>query len=195
MTSNQIMFVEKATGLITPAQYFESPNQDERPEQEISLLVIHCMSLPPGQFGGSDIKDLFLNRLDSTKHRFYQTLKALKVSSHLVILRDGQIWQFAPFSKRAWHAGESNFEGRSRCNDFSIGIELEGMETVPYTEAQYQSLAQCTFAIMQAYTSITKDRIVGHEHISPQRKTDPGPTFDWHKYFALVDSKNNGANI
>lgn len=188
------MHVEKRTGLISSAQYFESPNQDERPEPDISLLVIHGISLPPGEFFGDDIKDFFLNRLDVQKHPFYQTLATLKVSSHLVIRRDGRIWQFVPFSKRAWHAGVSQFQARSQCNDFSIGIELEGMDTVPYSDAQYRALADCTKAILNTYSSITKERIVGHEHIAPGRKTDPGPSFNWKHYFTLIDHQEMRVN-
>lgn len=180
------MHINKKTGLISSIEYYDSPNKDERPETEPSLLVIHGISLPPGQFHGDDIKDFFLNKLDNSKHDFYQVISDLKVSSHLVIRRDGVVWQFVPFHQRAWHAGESVFDGREKCNDFSIGIELEGIDTVPYSQEQYQSLRKCTLAIMQAYSDITLDRIVGHEHIAPGRKTDPGPAFDWEYYYSQI---------
>tara|TARA_R110002110_G_scaffold115322_2_gene286026 strand:+ start:9453 stop:10019 length:567 start_codon:yes stop_codon:yes gene_type:complete len=186
------MVIDKNTGLISSATYFQSPNKDERPGQELSLLVIHGISLPPGQFHGDDIKDFFLNKLDSSKHVFYQKISNFKVSSHLVIRRDGRVWQFVPFHQRAWHAGISQFGGRDKCNDFSIGIELEGIDTMPYSEEQYCALSACTTEIMKTYPGITMDRIVGHEHIAPGRKTDPGPAFDWAYYHSqLLSVENN----
>lgn len=177
------MKIDLKTGLLTDTLYHASPNHDDRPEsEEVDLLVIHSISLPPGVFGGSEIKDFFLNQLDCDKHHFFKQISHLKVSSHLLIRRDGEIVQFVPFHKRAWHAGESFFRGREKCNDFSIGIELEGLDTIPYTQAQYQALVECTHAIMQGFPKIHLDQIVGHDEIAPGRKTDPGPQFDWQYY-------------
>lgn len=177
------MHIDSKTGLLSTAQYFASPNQDDRPEKEkVNLLVIHNISLPPNHFSGDDVKDFFLNQLNFAKHPSYQTISHLKVSSHLWIRRTGEILQFVPFHRRAWHAGESDFQGRKKCNDFSIGIELEGSDSVPFTEIQYKQLVACTHAIMQAYPAITPHSVVGHEDIAPGRKTDPGPLFDWLHY-------------
>lgn len=182
-----MMHIDTLSGLLTAAKYSHSPNFDERPiGTAIGLLVIHGISLPPGEFGSEDVEALFTNTLDITKHPYFQTLEGVKVSSHLFIRRDGEIIQFVPFSKRAWHAGRSAFLGRENCNDFSIGIELEGTDTLPYTDAQYQQLASCTKAIMRAYPDITQDRIVGHSDIAPGRKTDPGHSFDWDRYRQLI---------
>ncbi|GAA0680814.1 1,6-anhydro-N-acetylmuramyl-L-alanine amidase AmpD [Marinobacterium maritimum] len=159
-----------------------SPNCNERPEGEISLLVIHNISLPPGQFGGGHIAELFTNRLDPNGHPFFKEIEGLEVSAHLLIERDGQMTQFVPFDRRAWHAGKSCFQGREACNDFSIGIELEGTDEVPYTDAQYQALVAVTQALLQAYPGLTRDRITGHSDIAPGRKTDPGPAFDWARF-------------
>jgi AmpD protein len=160
--------------------YIASPNWDERPSQcQVELLVIHSISLPPGEFGGTAIIDLFTNRLDPEPHPFFWTIKDLKVSCHFLIRRDGKLIQFVPCTKRAWHAGVSAWRGRSCCNDFSIGIELEGSDTSVFTEIQYRILARLT-AILQRHYPI-KD-IVGHADIAPGRKTDPGPQFDWPRY-------------
>ena len=166
-----------------------SPNRDARPigpMGAISLLVIHGISLPPSEFGGRAIHDFFLNRLDSNAHPYYQEIHTLKVSAHLLINRQGVVTQFVPFSERAWHAGCSSFitknGPRTQCNDFSIGIELEGTDFLPYTLEQYLSLSACTKAIMQTYPEITLETIVGHSDIAPGRKTDPGPHFDWASY-------------
>lgn len=174
------------TADICCARFLPSPNCDERPLGcEVSLLVIHNISLPPGQYGGGWIEDLFLNRLDSQADPYFESISHLKVSAHLLIRRDGEVIQFVPFSHRAWHAGQSEFEGRSHCNDFSIGIELEGCDEQPYTEEQYQALASVTADIMSCYPAITRHRIVGHCDIAPKRKTDPGPLFDWLHYRTL----------
>ncbi|WP_432696286.1 1,6-anhydro-N-acetylmuramyl-L-alanine amidase AmpD [Marinobacterium sp. YM272] len=159
-----------------------SANQNERPNCEISLLVIHNISLPPGQFGGQGIRQLFTNCLDPDEHPYYRDIHQLEVSAHLLIDRHGKVTQFVPFDKRAWHAGRSCFDGREACNDFSIGIELEGADDTPYTDAQYRVLAQITATLMQAYPQINLDRICGHSDIAPGRKTDPGPAFDWRRY-------------
>uniref|UniRef100_A0A0Q9YPE5 1,6-anhydro-N-acetylmuramyl-L-alanine amidase AmpD n=1 Tax=Candidatus Berkiella cookevillensis TaxID=437022 RepID=A0A0Q9YPE5_9GAMM len=181
------MQIDSKTGLLSAAQYFASPNQDERPEKEkVSLLVIHNISLPPDQFSGDDVKDFFLNQLNIAKHSYYQTIGHLKVSSHLWIRRTGEVLQFVPFHRRAWHAGASDFQGKKECNDFSIGIELEGTDKIPFTEIQYAQLVACTHAIMQAYPAITPHRGGGHEDIAPGRKSDPGPLFDWSRYRAQM---------
>ena len=160
-----------------------SPNYDQRPHGAvIDLLVIHNISLPPGEFGGSWISALFTNSLDCAAHPYFEQLRDVKVSAHILIRRDGEMIQYVSFNDRAWHAGVSNFQGRERCNDFSIGIELEGEDRVPYTDDQYRILDNVTRVIMQAYPAITTDRITGHSDIAPNRKTDPGPAFDWQRY-------------
>lgn len=191
------MHIDSHSGLLKEAEYSHSPNFDERPDEGIiDLLVIHGISLPPGEFGSNDVKALFTNTLDPNKHPYFQTIAELKVSSHLFIRRNGEIMQFVPFGQRAWHAGRSQFENRENCNDFSIGIELEGTDTLAYTQVQYQQLAQAVVAIMQAYPLINEQRIVGHSDIAPGRKTDPGESFDWF-YFRqllkniLVDQQND----
>jgi N-acetyl-anhydromuramoyl-L-alanine amidase len=172
--------VDPASGLIEPALQCPSPNQDERPNQcEPDLVVIHGISLPPGKFGGPEIEQLFTNRLDWDSHPYFQEIRGAEVSSHLLVRRDGSVLQFVPFVRRAWHAGESRFRGRSRCNDFSVGIELEGADEIAYTDSQYQRLAAIIRAICLAYPAISIRSIAGHCDISPGRKTDPGPAFDW----------------
>lgn len=169
-------------GWIVGVKRVPSPHFDERPEGEIpSLLVIHNISLPPGEFGGHYIDQLFTGTLNPQEHPYFAEIQHLRVSAHCLIRRDGQIVQYVPFDKRAWHAGVSLFEGRERCNDFSIGIELEGTDTTDFTPAQYQSLQQLTQQLMQHY-NIVPERITGHSDIAPGRKTDPGPHFDWQRY-------------
>jgi len=170
-------------GWIQGVHQVPSPNVDQRPlEAVIDLLVIHNISLPPGEFGGPYIEELFCNRLNPQAHPYFKGIAHLKVSSHLLIRRDGEIIQFVPLTQRAWHAGESSFCGRSCCNDFSIGIELEGSDDLPFTEAQYAALTEVSQLILLAYPSITLERIAGHSDISPGRKTDPGEAFDWARY-------------
>ncbi|WP_456417714.1 1,6-anhydro-N-acetylmuramyl-L-alanine amidase AmpD [Thiolapillus sp.] len=173
---------------LSSVRHCPSPNCDDRPAGAlIDLLVIHNISLPPKQFGGPWIEDFFLNRLDPSQHPYFQEIHHLRVSAHFLIRRDGEILQFVPMHKRAWHAGESCFQGRSRCNDFSIGIELEGADDIPYTDAQYQRLAWLSRTIMEACPAICKERIAGHQDIAPNRKTDPGPAFDWRRYLSLLE--------
>jgi AmpD protein len=173
-----------ATGCIPEARFIPSPNCDERPpDAVIELLVIHNISLPPGEFGGAGVIELFTNRLDHDAHPYYREIAELKVSAHFFIRRGGDLIQFVPCLKRAWHSGVSRWRGRSRCNDYSIGIELEGCDDVAYEEAQYDSLARLTRVLLAAYR--IRD-IVGHADIAPQRKTDPGPAFDWEQYRALL---------
>lgn len=171
------------------AEHCPSPNCDERPPgTEIALIVVHGISLPPGEFGGPWIRDLFLNRLDPDAHPYFREIAGLEVSAHVVIHRDGRVVQYVPFGQRAWHAGQSCFRGRSTCNDFSIGIELEGSDETPYTEAQYARLAELIAALRRAYPGIAPDAIAGHSDIAPGRKTDPGPAFDWPKLAGLLDT-------
>jgi AmpD protein len=173
-----------ADGVATLARQVASPNRDSRPPgTEVTLLVIHGISLPPGEFGGDGILDLFTNRLDPEAHPYYATIKALAVSAHFLIRRDGALIQFVPCTERAWHAGKSAWKGRERCNDYSIGVELEGTDEIPYTAAQYAMLARLTRALRRRYPGAD---IVGHSDIAPGRKTDPGPAFDWDRLRRLT---------
>lgn len=170
------------------ARRLPSDNCDERPtDSPVDLLVIHGISLPEGSFGGPWIEHLFLNRLPSQRHPCFRDISELRVSSHLLIDRQGDLTQFVTLDRRAWHAGLSSFHGRERCNDFSVGIELEGCDHIPYTEAQYHRLAWATREIMGIFPNISRENIVGHCDIAPGRKTDPGPAFDWKYYFTLLD--------
>lgn len=168
-----------AEGLLVGAEYIPSPNCDPRPPGGIELLVIHNISLPPGQFGGDGVQGLFTNTLDVDAHPYYRTISGLKVSAHFFVRRDGHIIQFVSCLHRAWHAGLSCWQGRERCNDFSVGIELEGTDELPFTDAQYESLQALTAALRAAYPL---RGIAGHSDIAPQRKTDPGHCFDWMRY-------------
>ena len=169
------------------ARRVPSPNHDDRPEgADICLLVIHGISLPPGEFGSSCIEQLFCNTLDTGAHPYFARLKDQEVSAHLLIDRKGDIVQFVPFHKRAWHAGRSAFNGRENCNDFSIGIELEGTDDVNYETVQYEVLAQVIMALQKAWPSLAGANIRGHCHIAPERKTDPGPAFDWDRLYSLL---------
>jgi len=171
-------------GRLLRARQLPSPNCDERPASTpVSLLVIHNISLPPNEFGGSAVTELFQNRLDPTRHPFYPTLMGLKVSSHFYIPRDGELIQFVPCDLRAWHAGVSTWGGRSRCNDFSIGVELEGSDFVPFRDIQYETLKRLTLHLRARYAI---QDIVGHSDIAPVRKSDPGPFFDWPRYRSLI---------
>lgn len=169
-------------GILDAAEWLPSPNFGQRPQQEVSLLVIHNISLPPGQYGGGYVQRFFQNRLPADEHPYFADIAELQVSSHLFIERNGQIIQFVNLNDRAWHAGVSEFAGRPDCNDYSIGIELEGCDDQPYEDVQYQVLAEVTQALMLAYPEITPERITGHEHIAPGRKTDPGPAFNWSAF-------------
>jgi len=164
-----------------------SPNQGERPAgSEVSLLVIHNISLPPGQFGGGYIEQFFSNALNADEHSYFAEIAELQVSSHLLIDRQGEVVQFVPLGRRAWHAGDSSFAGCGNCNDYSIGIELEGTDTVPYSDQQYQSLVRLSRQLLEAYPALSAERIVGHSDIAPGRKTDPGSAFDWPRFFAML---------
>ncbi|MDH5573038.1 MAG: 1,6-anhydro-N-acetylmuramyl-L-alanine amidase AmpD [Gammaproteobacteria bacterium] len=175
------MNIDPQTGELDIARQLGSPNCDERPSQDIDLLVIHGISLPPGEFGSDAIDRFFTNRLDPAAHPYFETISRMRVSSHLLIRRDGEVVQYVPFTKRAWHAGVSCFKDRESCNDFSIGIELEGTDEQPYEDAQYQCLQEVIRAIQQVYPEITPMHIVGHCEIAPGRKTDPGEAFDWSR--------------
>lgn len=164
-----------------------SPNFDDRPDPaDISLLVIHCISLPPGEFGNDYIDRLFCNQLNPDDHPYFKEIYQLEVSAHLLIKRDGSCVQYVPFDKRAWHAGKSEYEGRGRCNDFSIGIELEGTEFAAYTDRQYVQLAAVIRALLEAYPKLSAQRLAGHSDIAPGRKTDPGASFDWQRLLGLL---------
>lgn len=175
--------IEPATGILAGARQVLSPHFDARPPGVApELIVVHGISLPPGEFGGPWIDRLFAGDLPSDAHPFFRDTAALRVSAHAVIRRDGSITQYVPFGLRAWHAGQSQYQGRSGCNDFSIGIELEGTDTTPYTDAQYESLAALARALLATYPTLAADRITGHSDIAPGRKTDPGPAFDWDRW-------------
>lgn len=178
---------------LSAARFEPSPHVDSRPDaQDISLLVVHCISLPEGSFGQPYIHDLFMGQLDCHAHPDFAVLEGLRVSAHVVIRRDGEVVQYVPFNQRAWHAGKSAYCGRRRCNDFSVGIELEGTDYQSYTELQYQQLVQIAVALIDTYPALTQRRIVGHEHIAPGRKTDPGPGFDWHYFHTLLTAELAG---
>ncbi|SFR41207.1 AmpD protein [Marinobacter daqiaonensis] len=177
----------RSSGRLPSARWCPSPNYGPRPDAEdVSLLVIHNISLPPEQFGGPHIENFFCNKLDTSVHPYFEEIAALRVSPHLLIRRDGELVQFVSLRERAWHAGRSIFCGRKECNDYSVGIELEGADTIPYTEAQYHQLAVTARKIMVAWPEITPERIAGHSDIAPGRKTDPGPAFDWDRFMGLL---------
>lgn len=180
--------IDKEKGLLRDARQVPSQHCDERPDPEdISLLVIHNISLPPGEFGGDYVEQLFTGCLDWNAHPYFKTIEGLRVSSHLLVRRDGSVSQYVPFRQRAWHAGQSEFGGRSACNDFAIGIELEGTDDKAFTDAQYEALISITRALQSAYPAITAERIVGHSDIAPGRKTDPGPAFNWHYFRSQLE--------
>lgn len=180
MNIDNSFFLEKAKICL-------SPNSSDRKSNEVSLLVIHNISLPPGNYGGDHIEKFFTNQLDQEEHPYFQDIADLKVSSHLLIKRDGSITQFVPFNKKAWHAGISTFRGREDCNEFSIGIELEGTDESKYEKEQYESLISVTKELMSFFPDIKKETIVGHSDIAPDRKTDPGKSFDWNYFRSNLD--------
>ena len=176
------MIIDQGSGWLSGVTRVPSPNCDQRPSEcEPSLIVIHGISLPPGEFGGPWIDCLFTNSLSPDVHEYFAEIKNLRVSAHVLIRRDGELHQYVPFTARAWHAGESSYCGRSACNDFSVGIELECADNVAYTDSQYDQLAALVGALRHTYASLRDAEIVGHEHIAPGRKTDPGPAFDWNR--------------
>ena len=182
--------VDSATGLLSGVRQVLSPHFDARPAGTLAeLLVVHGISLPPGEFGGPWIDRLFTGTLPPEAHPYFRELAAARLSAHALVRRDGAIVQYVPFGERAWHAGASQYRGRSTCNDFSVGVELEGTDDTPYTEAQYQQLAALAAALLAAYASLSAEHIVGHSDIAPGRKTDPGATFDWPRFRALLNER------
>jgi N-acetyl-anhydromuramoyl-L-alanine amidase len=183
--------VQAANGRLAGAVQVPSPNCDARPTKtNIDLIVVHGISLPPGRFGGPWIDRLFTNTLPADRHAFFASVATARVSAHLLIRRGGAIRQYVSFNQRAWHAGQSVYRGREACNDFSIGIELEGTDDRPYTAQQYKTLVACVNALCRAYSSLSLDNIVGHSDIAPGRKTDPGPSFDWPKFRSMLAARN-----
>jgi len=179
--------IDLDNGLMRGARQVASPNYDSRPPGvEPDLIVVHGISLPPGEFGGPWIDRLFTNTLPPDVHPYFAEVGPLRVSSHVVIERDGAVTQYVRFTERAWHAGKSSYRGREACNDFSVGVELEGTDTLPYEAAQYEALAQVVAVLCAAYPRLSPDRLVGHSDIAPGRKTDPGPAFDWPRARRLI---------
>lgn len=182
------------SGWLSPARHCPSPNCDSRSDAEpVSLLVVHGISLPPGQFGGPYIDQLFGNGLCPDEHPFFAEIAALRVSAHALIRRDGELVQYVPLHARAWHAGVSAFAGREACNDFSIGVELEGCDELPYDARQYTRLAELAALLMRHFPALTRERMVGHSDIAPGRKTDPGPAFDWARFTDELAAVDGGA--
>ena len=178
-------------GQLLGARFVPSPNFNDRPAHtEIQLVVIHNISLPPSQFGGGYIEQFFQNQLDWQAHPYFQTIEGMQVSAHLLILRSGEVLQFVNFNDRAWHAGRSSYLGKKECNDYSIGIELEGSDDQPFESVQYAVLAQVVESLQQAYPKI-QQHLAGHSDIAPGRKTDPGPCFDWHYFRELLQQKKS----
>ncbi len=178
--------LEVASHRLCEVRQVASPNHNARPPGEvISLIVIHGISLPPGQFAAETVEAFFCNRLSADAHPYFKEIANMKVSSHLYIGRAGEIIQFVPFDRRAWHAGQSCFQDRTACNDFSIGIELAGTDEVPYTDAQYSALVSVIKSLHRAYPETLRNPVVGHSDIAPGRKTDPGPAFDWGRLNAF----------
>ena len=182
--------IDAATGLIAGVRQVLATHFDERPAGTLpTLLVVHGISLPPNEFGGPWIDRLFTGTLPWDAHPYFKQIEGLRASTHVLIRRDGQLVQYVPFGLRAWHAGKSEYQGRSGCNDFSIGIELEGADTTPYTDEQYRSLAALAAALLATYPSLSEAAIVGHSDIAPGRKTDPGPSFEWGRFRALLSAQ------
>lgn len=183
------MKINTKLGLLDAAKQITCANCDSRPDDRpVSLIVIHNISLPPGEFGGPYITQLFTNQLNQDEHPYFADIHHLKVSSHLLIRRNGEIIQYVPFNQRAWHAGESEYCGEQRCNDFSIGIELEGDDETPFESVQYTMLADVILELQRSYPDITKNAITGHSDIAPGRKTDPGPAFSWKQLNRLLNT-------
>jgi N-acetyl-anhydromuramoyl-L-alanine amidase len=179
--------IDVESGLMQGVRQIVSPNRDLRPPGvEADLIVVHGISLPPGEYGGAWIDRLFTNTLPAEVHPYFAEVCSLRVSSHVVVGREGAVTQYVKFTERAWHAGKSVYQGREACNDFSVGIELEGTDTTPYEDAQYGALAEVVAALCAAYPGLSPDRLVGHSDISAGRKTDPGPAFDWPRARRLI---------
>lgn len=180
-------------GLVRGVPFVPSPNCDERPGGCVpELIVIHSISLPPREFGGPWIEQLFTNRLEPDVHPYFERIHTLRVSAHVLIRRDGGLIQFVPFHRRAWHAGDSCYAGRRACNDYSVGIELEGADDIPYEAGQYRALADLVQALLHTYPGLSAQRIAGHAEIAPGRKTDPGPAFDWARLRAALGPPQPG---
>lgn len=191
--SNKQMQIDISSGLLdttaSDVHFIASPNFDDRPETGLlDLIVIHNISLPPEEFGGPWISELFCNTLDPDAHPYFAEIHQLEVSSHVLIRRDGESIQFVPFHKRAWHAGKSVYCGRERCNDFSIGIELEGSDTQPFEPEQYQKLSELVHTLIASYPTLSAKHITGHSDIAVGRKTDPGPYFDWDRFMSQLNN-------
>ena len=183
MTKSTALQIEPATGLLAGVRQVLSPHFDARPKGIApELIVVHGISLPAGEFGTPWIDRLFAGNLPPDAHPSFRETAALRVSAHAVIRRNGTVTQYVPFGMRAWHAGQSQYQGRSGCNDFSVGIELEGTDVIPYTDAQYESLAALVKALLATYPTLSAERIAGHSDIAPGRKTDPGPAFEWDRF-------------
>jgi N-acetyl-anhydromuramoyl-L-alanine amidase len=184
------VIIDRASGWIEGVRRLDSPNCDDRPDAEdLGLIVVHGISLPPGEFGGAWIDRLFCNDLPLDADPYFATIQGLKVSTHVLVDRTGRVTQFVPFCRRAWHAGVSEYRGRSACNDFSVGIELEGTDETPYADAQYDALAALIKALRRAYPKLRRAQVVGHSDIAPGRKTDPGPAFDWDRLTKLLAAR------
>jgi AmpD protein len=184
------MKIDSATGLLTGARQVLSPHCDARPAgMAPELLVVHGISLPPGEFGGPWIDRLFTGTLPAEAHPYFAEIEGLRASAHALIRRGGQIVQYVPFGARAWHAGKSAYQGREGCNDFSIGVELEGADGTPYTDAQYEALTALTAALLATYALLSADVITGHSDVAPGRKTDPWPVFDWNRFRVLLKER------
>jgi len=182
MSADRRLSIDAATGLLAGVRQVLSPHYDERPGGAVAdLIVVHGISLPPGEFGGPWIDRLFTGNLPPDEHPFFKDVAGRRVSAHALIRRTGEIVQYVPFGERAWHAGNSEYQGRSACNDFSIGIEVEGEDERPYEEAQYGSLNALIRALLDTYPALSRERIAGHSEIAPGRKTDPGAAFDWSR--------------
>jgi len=182
--------IDPASGLVAGVRQVLSPHFDERPAGTPPvLLVVHGISLPPGEFGGPWIDRLFTGNLPADAHPYFKEIEGLRASAHALIRRDGQIVQYVPFGARAWHAGKSEYQGRAACNDFSIGVELEGAEGITYTDLQYHALAALTAALLAAYPSLSADAIAGHSDVAPGRKSDPWPVFEWQRFRALLKER------
>jgi len=197
--TDTVIQIDRDSGLVEPARQCPSPNQDARPgDADTSLIVLHSISLPPGEFGGHEIEQLFTNRLDWDGHPYFAEIRGLEVSAHLLIRRDGELVQFVPLTERAWHAGASCFQGQNTCNDYSIGIELEGADEIAYDERQYDALIKVLASMLRTYPRLSARRVAAHSDIAPGRKTDPGPAFDWLRLYdglsrelSLEESENS----